>query len=1027
MKKNYYSISENRSRKLNGKTVIKIFGILAVLLSLAVIFSACGKEEVKKTQSQKVESAVEKEISNESFEILPKEEKADKAKEIIDKMVDEGNIKEDSVVFDEENGVYSFEYSDGTLGGIFIDEFNDETNKGGSDSEVNEEDDDSMYNVREEDLTAIVLHAFGDSAFRRDFYVDLEDDWDLQGLQTSVDTDVTVDDFKRLENFDVVVFAMHGSLYSEHVPALCLEQISSSKTDELLKDDLSSGAVAKIIYGDGKSRYWILPDFFTNNYSENSMASKIIFSESCEFYGDDEDSAEVNLLMSDALNFVSDGATIGYHNSVLAEYSRNVMKMTVDEALNGSNAAAALEEAKEEYGEYDGLSAYPVITGNVSATLVEIPVSDFTVPDKMNLTIGEIDVIEPGITPENASGYSIKWTSSDENIVSVSPTGENGILTARSKGTATVTAELTSKENVITRQTVVRVAPKGRDTVLVLDVSGSMRGEPLEEMKEAAKNFCNKLIDDEYNNRVGIVFYEEDVRTIDLTDNLNSLISYIDGVEDGATTNMEGGVSAAIRMLDSQGRNDSVKNIVIMADGIPNVGNTSDSGSMGAFEEYDESYYASAVIDTARAGMKKYNFYSLGFFHSLDGEGLDFGTTLMKKLTNQDDGYHEVVDAQKLDYAFGDIEETISDGTKIVINIACPVDVRIVHGEEVLCSEEDNYSDSASFGSLQLLGKKKDIKVVTLDPENEYDIELIGTGIGTMDYSIGYVDDKDTLYDYRSFESVPITPSTVITSATENSQDIELKVDNDGDGKIDETWSAAVNGTGKSDKPQQQIRPNTKKEEPEKEGKEEKSTGLSAGMLALIIILSAVGVTGLILAIVLPITLSKKKKANNIPPFTPQRQAVNTPQGYPPAGGQGNFFNDTEPFVPNGYAVVRKPEQGSPSYPAPQPETQPTHRAKVLFAGKDKEIVFPVTKDRPLRVGKDSSWANAIIPVSLAKVSRKHCEISFDEQKQVFVVNDMSKNGVFRPDGKRLNQGVNYVKPGESILIVDKQCKIVLQ
>lgn len=429
----------------------------------------------------------------------------------------------------------------------------------------------------------------------------------------------------------------------------------------------------------------------------------------------------------------------------------------------------------------------------------KIPATDFTMTDSMVITLGELGVIEPVMTPADADDFTIQWSSSDESVVTVSPTGEAGILTALSKGTATITAVMTSGGNTITRTTQVRVASKARDTVLVLDVSGSMYGEPLEEMKESASQFCRDLLTDEYNNRVGIVFYETDVTSIDLTSDLDYLLSVIDNVTDRGVTNMEGGLTRAGEMLSSSDA-DTIKNIVIMADGLPNEGATSSSGSMPAVSGVSSSgsdfAYANAVIDTAQSMFSQYNIYSLGFFHGMYGVAKDFATTLMQSLTNQSDGYHEVTEAENLQFAFGDISDTISLGSRIVINIACPVDVEVSYGDEKLCSRQSDFNDTASFGSLQLLGENQDIKVLSLDSDKVYDVQLTGTGTGVMDYSVNYYDETEKLADYRIFEAVPIEPTTVIYSSTDNSMDVSLNIDNDGDGEIDVVWTAAQMSTG---------------------------------------------------------------------------------------------------------------------------------------------------------------------------------------------------------------------------------------
>lgn len=618
-----------------------------------------------------------------------------------------------------------------------------------------------------------------------------------------------------------------------------------------------------------------------------------------------------------------------------------------------------------------------------------IAITDFSMPKDMILTLGEIDVIEPETVPTDATGYSIKWTSSDESVATVTPTGEECIVTSKGKGTATITGELVSNGKTITKSTNVRVASKGRDTVLVLDVSGSMFGTPIDEMKKSAINFCKELLEDEYNNRVGLVLYDNYIDSIDLTNDLDLLINYIESISSGGTTNMQEALRKAEDILDSQGKDDSIKNVVVMADGLPNEGETSDMGKMSQLSKYssypNDVAYANAVISTAENIMSKYNMYSLGFFHDLSGIGKDFAVDLMKMLTNMSDGYHQVDTAENLQFAFGDIQETISDGSKVVINIACPVDVNVTYNGETLSSAQSSYSDTASFGTLQLLGKNKDIKVLSLDPNAVYDIELNGTGKGTMNYSVNYLDENDAIIDYRTFESIPITPNTKIDSNTNNSAgDITLNLDEDGDGTVDKVYSASVNSVAElthGDEPEETEV--TEENEPVKSD----NTWVTV-MIAVVVVIVLLGI--IIIVALVTSSNKRKNKSYNIPVIEPQNKI------------KDNFGK---------ISVV----SGSM-----------TGREFIIDAGKGYII------------GKDSSKAQIVLAYDYGKVSREHCVISYDEQTQLYSVIDLSSNGTYYMDNKtaslnssvskhKLNKNVFTELQGGCVLLLgDEDCKIAL-
>lgn len=125
-----------------------------------------------------------------------------------------------------------------------------------------------------------------------------------------------------------------------------------------------------------------------------------------------------------------------------------------------------------------------------------------------------------------------------------------------------------------------------------------------------------------------------------------------------------------------------------------------------------------------------------------------------------------------------------------VIRIACPVDVEISDGNGSLSSVKGSESFSSSFGRLDLIGKDNEIKMICMDEDTNLDVNLTGTGTGTMNYTIRHYSADDELLDERTFENVPITDKTIIKTKADNSEATVLSVDNNGDGIVDDTWTA---------------------------------------------------------------------------------------------------------------------------------------------------------------------------------------------------------------------------------------------
>ena len=296
---------------------------------------------------------------------------------------------ENSIIFNG-NNLYTFTYKCGVLGTARIEDFNDTENRVEKrNNETNtidlqsEELDNESNDVNLQINTAktngitldtdgllgsiYIMYAFDDTtSWRYPYYTQMEERWSEAGLDVTLDTEVTVDDFKHLDSVDIAVFSMHGDYYSTDNPVLVTYESFSSEKDALYAEDLACGNITKAY-----EHYALFPSFFTDNYTSEGLNDTIIFSESCCFYGEDDD---VCYSMSEALIDSGASTVIGFHNSVLASYSRNIMKKVVDELIAGSTTGEALDIAKSIYGDDDNNSsaispAYPMIDGNTSKML----------------------------------------------------------------------------------------------------------------------------------------------------------------------------------------------------------------------------------------------------------------------------------------------------------------------------------------------------------------------------------------------------------------------------------------------------------------------------------------------------------------------------------------------------------------------------------------------------------------------------------------------------------------------------------
>lgn len=199
-----------------------------------------------------------------------------------------------------------------------------------------------------------------------------------------------------------------------------------------------------------------------------------------------------------------------------------------------------------------------------------------------------------------------------------------------------------------------------RDIYLVLDISGSMSGTPITKMKDAAKQFCATMLNDKTgDNRIAIVTYGTDVNTYSFSKDYAELANTIDSFKAKGSTAMYDALMAVKELNEKYGNDDATKHVVVMADGLPNVGATLSSGKYTSKDSSMYYKYGNAVYSTAAGMWPDYMIYSIGFFHNLGGTQLKYGKTLMKDIQNA--LYLEVFDPDKLLDAFNGISDKITD------------------------------------------------------------------------------------------------------------------------------------------------------------------------------------------------------------------------------------------------------------------------------------------------------------------------------------------------------------------------------
>ncbi len=311
------------------------------------------------------------------------------------------------------------------------------------------------------------------------------------------------------------------------------------------------------------------------------------------------------------------------------------------------------------------------------------------------------------------------------------------------------------------------------EVVLVMDTSGSMDGAPLDEAKNAAKNFVSTIVG-ESGASLGIVSYDtKGYKLSDFSRNQYSLERIIDNMHTGGSTNIQDGLSIAAGML----RESTAKRklIVLMSDGLPNVGFTGERLIQYANQIKDEGVY----------------IYALGFFQGM-GYGVSSAESLMNQIASEG-SYFNIGSSEQLKLFFGDISDELSGTKYIYIRIACPVDVTVEFNGQVLSSVGAKVSQRTEFGTLTFednpngnsYSSDNRIKVLRLKEGEAYDVKIEGNGTGQMKYTIGFMNENGEYDDLREFEPIEITESTIIDTTAEYTKTSVLNVDSDGDGDYD--------------------------------------------------------------------------------------------------------------------------------------------------------------------------------------------------------------------------------------------------
>ena len=330
-------------------------------------------------EMQQADAAVTALTGGSDYAQMTEGERTDAALQQLDALTAQGLVKQGSVYTDAENGMISFTYSCGALGGILLTDPEEENT-----AALPELDESQLQELAENKRvgTAAIYYAFDNTinSTRYPYYAYMQTYWDSVGLQTDLDTTVTVSDLRRMGRYDLCILSTHGAYYTYEYgwlfkktatePLILLTERSDFWSDLRYGFDLLAHRVVKV-----NGMYAVNGDFFRSAYRGNG----IVFSETCEFYGKN---GHVDTSMADGLLAGGAKAVMGYVNNVYSVYSRSMLWAAVNRMIEGETLEQAVDYAKSIYGTDDiiwyneqggrrshAAASYAMLSGDRSAAL----------------------------------------------------------------------------------------------------------------------------------------------------------------------------------------------------------------------------------------------------------------------------------------------------------------------------------------------------------------------------------------------------------------------------------------------------------------------------------------------------------------------------------------------------------------------------------------------------------------------------------------------------------------------------------
>lgn len=254
------------------------------------------------------------------------------------------------------------------------------------------------------------------------------------------------------------------------------------------------------------------------------------------------------------------------------------------------------------------------------------------------------------------------------------------------------------------------------NAALVIDRSGSMRGEPMAQARKAARTFVDAL---QPQDRVSLVVFDNisEVEVASTTvdeQGRQALHGAIDNLRAGGTTNISGGLRDGFQEVQRHSDPEMLDRVVLMTDGIPNVGITSEEG------------LAAKTGEIRRHGV---TVTTLGF-------GTQYDADLMVAMAREGAGnFRHISNAADLELAFSDeiedLQTTVASGVELEFRPAEGVEIENIYG---FSTDDFDGGKRISLGELHTEDRRSVVTDLSVDESR------VGETRELLDVRVRYVD-----------------------------------------------------------------------------------------------------------------------------------------------------------------------------------------------------------------------------------------------------------------------------------------------